>query len=88
MKYKNVFIGSTLLFLAFFVVDTVYELFQIKGSSNVTTVLGLKIQTVVTSSSLQTTFRLTVLVLFSYIIFVLFSLSVMYLKQKFVNDRK
>jgi len=59
MKITKLIGVGTVLWAIIFLVDYIYELFQINETSVVTTMTGLKITTVMTKEELNTHFALT-----------------------------
>lgn len=75
-KLFKVFSLATVIYIVIFLIDYVYELFQINESGTHITILGLKIVTKITPEELYTTFSLTWQVLITYIIFTIFFIVV------------
>ncbi|HAB33327.1 MAG TPA: hypothetical protein DCE40_04340 [Exiguobacterium sp.] len=83
MKITKLIGVGTVLWAIIFLVDYIYELFQIKETSVVTTMTGLKITTVMTKEELNTHFALTLQALVLYLVFiVLFTLFGVFLQKR------
>lgn len=78
---KNLSIG-TIIWLIIFLLNYVYNLFQINESGIVTTLTGLRITTVMTESELDTTFTLTLQAVIMYLIFISLWLIACYVLSK------
>lgn len=84
IKYIGIF---TIIWLAIFMGESIYELFQIEKSSTITTFLGLRIVTTMTKEELYNQFSLTSKAVFIYIVFIIvcslfFSLLRIYKRKK------
>ncbi|MEG0408584.1 MAG: hypothetical protein RR623_06885 [Bacilli bacterium] len=65
------YIGSgSAAWVFIFLFDYIYSIFQINETSVITTITGLRISTIMTSSELNTTFTLTLNALLFYLIFI------------------
>jgi len=83
MKITKLIGVGTVLWAIIFLVDYIYELFQINETSVVTTMTGLKITTVMTKEELNTHFALTLQALVLYLVFiVLFTLFGVFLQKR------
>ncbi|WP_290773721.1 MULTISPECIES: hypothetical protein [unclassified Exiguobacterium] len=83
MKITKLIGVGTVLWTIIFLVDYIYELFQINETSVVTTMTGLKITTVMTKEELNTHFALTLQALVLYLVFiVLFTLFGVFLQKR------
>lgn len=83
MKITKLIGVGTVLWAIIFLVDYIYELFQINETSVVTTVTGLKITTVMTKEELNTHFALTLQALILYVVFIiLFTLLGLFLQKR------
>lgn len=82
MNYYKVFDAGSSIYLAAFMIDYIIELFSINSSGIKTTALGLKIITNMNEHSLNTTFSLTLGILISYFVFILFFMSAFYFFKK------
>ncbi len=83
MKITKLISVGTVLWAIIFLVDYIYELFQINETSVVTTMTGLKITTVMTKEELNTHFALTLQALVLYLVFiVLFTLFGVFLQKR------
>jgi len=83
MKITQLIGVGTVLWAIIFLVDYIYELFQINETSVVTTMTGLKITTVMTKEELNTHFALTLQALVLYLVFiVLFTLFGVFLQKR------
>jgi ABC-type transport system involved in cytochrome c biogenesis permease subunit len=78
---KQISIAST-FWIIIFLIDFIFELFQINKSGVRTTLLGLKITTKMTTNELNTLFSPTLNVLFGYLMFIIIWLFVYYLLDR------
>lgn len=70
MKVTKYFGIGSIVFIILFLLDYIIELFQIYETSVKTTLLGLKITTKMTETSLNTNFSLTWRALITYMVFI------------------
>lgn len=82
---KSLSIGTG-IYLAIFLLDYIIELFQITQSGSKITLLGLKIETLMTKQSLNTNFSLTYRSVLSYILFISVWMILTYVLKKYKND--
>ena len=69
---KQKYVGyGTMLWAFLFMCDYTYHLFQIDKSGVVTTILGLRIKTVMNQKGIQTDFSLTYRALLIYVLFII-----------------
>ncbi|MCJ1989141.1 hypothetical protein GYN67_01830 [Lactococcus piscium] len=66
-KNSRIFTIATVSFLFILVFETLFELFQVKGTQIRETILGVKISNVDTATEMTTTFSLTFKVFISYL---------------------
>lgn len=78
---------ATVIYVVFFLIDYVIELFRITDSGTHVTIMGLRIVTEMTPEELFTTFSLTWQVLITYIIFTIFFIVSSSLINKFFNKK-
>lgn len=79
---KNLGISS-IVYLFILVIETLYELFQIKETKEIITFLGISIKNKITSDNIMTTFGLTSKVVFTYLIFaVIFGMATLLLEKR------
>ncbi len=76
---------ATVIYFIVFLIDYVFELFQINESGTYLTILGLKIVTKMTPEELYTTFSLTWWVLITYIIFTVLFIVGSKIIRKLIN---
>ncbi|MDR3190642.1 MAG: hypothetical protein LBT80_05475 [Lactobacillaceae bacterium] len=70
MKYFHQIAIASIVYLIIFLLNYIYELFQITKTSEVTTLLGLNIKTTITPEELETIFSVTWRMGITYISFV------------------
>ncbi|HEC2149960.1 TPA: hypothetical protein R1940_001838 [Staphylococcus delphini] len=88
MKIAKLLTTSFIIWLILFLIDYLYELFQISESGERVTLMGLKIESHITKDEINTYFSLTPKLLLSFII-VLISVSIIYfLASKLNKDKK
>ncbi|MEI5907981.1 hypothetical protein WAK64_13040 [Bacillus spongiae] len=75
MKIKKYIGIGTVIWSIIFLIDYIYELFKINKTSDVTTLTGLRITTVMTKEELNTQFSLTWQSLIMYLVFVIVFVS-------------
>ena len=88
MKLTKLIGVGTVIWAVIFLIDYIYELFQINETSVVTTMTGLKISTVMTKEELNTHFSLTLQALIMYLVFiVLFTLFGLFMQTRRTSAR-
>ncbi|WP_026830231.1 hypothetical protein [Exiguobacterium antarcticum] len=88
MKITKLIGVGTVIWAVIFLIDYIYELFQINETSVVTTMTGLKISTVMTKEELNTHFSLTLQALLMYLAFiVLFTLVGLFMQTRRTSAR-
>ncbi|HCN57735.1 MULTISPECIES: hypothetical protein [unclassified Exiguobacterium] len=88
MKLTKLIGVGTVIWAVIFLIDYIYELFQINETSVVTTMTGLKISTVMTKEELNTHFSLTLQALLMYLAFiVLFTLFGLFMQTRRISAR-
>ncbi|MGW7948362.1 hypothetical protein ACWEVE_13145 [Staphylococcus xylosus] len=71
MKIAKILTFSFITWLLLFVIDFLYELFQISKSETITTLMGLKIDSQMTKEEINTYFSLTPQMILSFVIIVI-----------------
>ena len=80
-KNSRVLTIATVSFLFILVFETLFELFQVKGTQTRETLLGVKISNVDTATEMMTTFSLTFKVFTSYLIII----GIFFVVKKFMD---
>ena len=80
-KNSRIFTIATVSFLFILVFETLFELFQVKGTQVRETLLGVKISNVDTATEMTTTFSLTFKVFTSYLIII----GIFFVVKKFMD---
>lgn len=87
MKLAKIFTTSFVVWSALFLIDFLYELFQINGTENIVTLMGLKIDNQMSAQTITTTFGLTPRMLLSFAIVLIIVLLISIITFKFKANK-